>query len=194
MGLELNLGEDHVAQAHPVDPLVVQRDALIRDVVSQFRDRRLGSALVCENGVLEGIFTERDALRLMAKGADLNMPVADAMTSEPVTVSANDSIADAIKMMAHGGYRRLPIVDGDGRAVRDPESRRHFALPRRSTFPTSFTRSLPNRGSTPASAKAHDPTSANVAHTHLPAESFHFRHPLSDNTSTSLISPPRLKG
>ena len=37
------------------------------------------------------------------------------MTSAPVTVSQDDSIAYALHAMDLGGYRHLPVVDEDGR-------------------------------------------------------------------------------
>jgi CBS domain-containing protein len=75
------------------------------------RAQKAGAILICENGRLVGIFTERDALRLMASSADLQQPLSQVMSANPVTVSAGDTVATAIEKMSAGGYRRLPIVD-----------------------------------------------------------------------------------
>src|SRR4029079_3607317 len=61
-----------------------------------------------------GIFTERDALKQMASGADLSVPIRSVMTSDPATVATNATVAKAIRMMTEGHYRHLPIVDQNG--------------------------------------------------------------------------------
>lgn len=66
---------------------------------------------MCEGVELIGIFTERDALRLMATGADLNQPIRNVMSSPPATIPHDATVGKAIRAMAEGGYRHLPIVD-----------------------------------------------------------------------------------
>jgi CBS domain-containing protein len=58
-----------------------------------------------------GILTERDALKLMAGGADFSQPVHEVMSSPPATIPANATVGEAIRTMSEGGYRHLPIVD-----------------------------------------------------------------------------------
>ncbi len=79
------------------------------------KEGRQGSALVTdtENRLL-GIFTERDALKILAAGGEMNVAIESAMTKQPKTVQDNDSLAQAIKLMASGGYRRLPVLDDTG--------------------------------------------------------------------------------
>jgi CBS domain-containing protein len=64
-----------------------------------------------------GIFTERDAVRLLAGSADLEVPIEQVMVREVVTLAQRDTVAKAIAMMWEGGYRRLPILDEAGRPV-----------------------------------------------------------------------------
>ena len=40
------------------------------------------------------------------------MQLANAMTSNPVTVSSLDTLATAKRLMDTGGFRRLPVIDG----------------------------------------------------------------------------------
>ena len=70
--------------------------------------------MVCVEGKLLGVFTERDALRLLADGGSLDVPVAEKMVQSPVTVRKTDTVAQAISLMSSGGFRRLPIVDQAG--------------------------------------------------------------------------------
>lgn len=71
--------------------------------------------MVCEDQRLLGVFTERDALRLLADGANLDVPVAEKMIQNPITVRKTDTVARAISLMSVGGFRRLPIIDEAGR-------------------------------------------------------------------------------
>jgi CBS domain-containing protein len=94
--------------------LATTPDARVGDLLQLLSAQRNGALLVCENTHLVGIFTERDALKLMASGADLSLPIRDVMTTDPVTVSREATVADAIEKMSAGGYRHLPIVGADG--------------------------------------------------------------------------------
>lgn len=112
--LKFNLDEDSLAQASPIEPLVVEPQVPIRQVFELLKKMNTGSLLIARGGVLEGIFTERDALRVIAEGISLEDPIESAMTKSPVTIDAGKSIGTAIKQMSAGGYRRLPIVRPDG--------------------------------------------------------------------------------
>ena len=109
-----NLDADSLAQANPTEPLVVEPQVPVRQAFELLKEKKTGSLLIARGGVLEGIFTERDALRVIAEGMSLETPIEDAMTKSPVTISADKSIGSAVRQMSGGGYRRLPIVRPDG--------------------------------------------------------------------------------
>ena len=115
MELRLNLESDTVEEMHASAPVCVAVETSVRDVLQLLKDDKTGGALVLEKGKLVGIFTERDALKLMAGGGRLDVPIRDVMITQPVSVKVGDSVASAIRKMSHGGYRRLPMVDGEGR-------------------------------------------------------------------------------
>lgn len=117
MDPELSLTTETVEHLQPSAPLCVEPDVSVREVLALLRTSRVGSAYVCRGGVLIGIFTERDALRLLARGSPLDVRIETVMTAHPVTLQPGDSVATAIRKMSTGGYRRLPIVDRDGRPV-----------------------------------------------------------------------------
>ncbi len=112
-----NLHTETVGQAYPVDPLCVAPSTTVEEVLRQLKEHKDGSVLVCRDGRLVGIFTERDILRIMAKGGDLRTTVDRVMVPNPVTLDADDTVAVAIKRMSEGGYRRLPVVDGARRPI-----------------------------------------------------------------------------
>jgi CBS domain-containing protein len=111
LDFRLNLETETIGQVYSADPLCVEPTAGLRDVFELLRARNRGSVLVCESGKLVGIFTERDALRLMAAGDNLERSMADVMVRDPVCVRVGESVASAIQKMSIGGYRRLPVVD-----------------------------------------------------------------------------------
>ncbi|MGD9645559.1 MAG: CBS domain-containing protein [Pirellulales bacterium] len=114
MDIELNLHAETVDRTDPVAPLCVSPLTPVRRVLAQLRDENRGAVLVCRETTLLGIFTERDALRLMACGGGLDEPVERFMTRQPVTVDAHETVGSAIKKMSAGGYRHLPVVAADG--------------------------------------------------------------------------------
>jgi CBS domain-containing protein len=88
----------------------------VREAIASMRQCRHGSAIVCDEGRLVGIFTERDLLRVLG-GPGIESRVGDVMTRDPRTVVTTDSLSAATRLMDRGGYRRLPVLDPDGRPV-----------------------------------------------------------------------------
>lgn len=129
---QLNLDAETVEQAYPREPNCVDPTTTVREVLALMKEKKAGSILVCDSrqeGRLVGVFTERDALRLMAAGfpgaasnghgesAGLEAPIEQVMTPHPTTLAKSDSVAKAITMMSAGGYRRLPVTDDSGKVV-----------------------------------------------------------------------------
>ncbi len=117
MGSQSSLHAETLRQVVTPDPICLEPLTPVREAFERMREQRWGAVLICRGGKLVGIFTERDALALMADGADLNLPIEGVMTRDPVALSEHDTVGVAITRMAHGGYRRLPIVDAEGRPV-----------------------------------------------------------------------------
>lgn len=115
MDVHLTLDTDTVAQVATSNPLCVKVGDSVRETLHTMKEKRRGAALVCDGEKLAGIFTERDALKLMEPGADLEISVGQVMTANPETIADSLTVGDAITKMSRGGYRRLPIVDPDGR-------------------------------------------------------------------------------
>jgi CBS domain-containing protein len=111
---QLSLDSEGVGSAYPDQTLAATGDDSVGDVMQLLRAQRTGAALICDGPKLIGIFTERDALKLMASGADFSAPVRDYMSSKPATLPSNATVGDAIRTMAQGGYRHLPVVDDAG--------------------------------------------------------------------------------
>lgn len=117
MNFQLNLRSEAVEQLHPSKPLCVPPDITVREALRQMKEGNQAAVLICRNGSLAGIFTERDALKMMAQGADFDVLIADVMTRSPVSLAGHGSVGAAITRMAQGGYRRLPVVGEQGRPL-----------------------------------------------------------------------------
>ncbi len=88
-----------------------------RLAVLRMLEEDVGSVAVCEAGKLVGIFTERDVLRLAGEGTPLDeVRIADVMTTEVTTVTADVSVTDAASLMGERRIRHLPVVE-DGRLL-----------------------------------------------------------------------------
>ena len=101
------------------EPIFLTTEKTVREAAVILSDHGIGAAPVLDGDQLVGIFTERDILRrVVAAGRDADaMPVAEAMTPDPRTVSAETSLVNAFALMMEGKFRHLPVVDGGGRVI-----------------------------------------------------------------------------
>jgi CBS domain-containing protein len=89
----------------------------IKAAASRMWAQQTGSLLVMEGESLIGIITERDVMKCIARGLDVNAtPVSAVMTRGVQTVSPYTSVGDAARQMASRWIRHLPVVE-DGRVV-----------------------------------------------------------------------------
>lgn len=117
MDFQLHLDTETVEHCYPAKPCCANANDSIRAVLRSLRQARTGAAMVCERDKLVGIFTERDVLKLLAEGGNLDRPVATVMVQNPVTLRMVDTVGHAIALMSAGGFRRLPIVDKEGKVL-----------------------------------------------------------------------------
>lgn len=97
----------------------VTSDVSLREAIALLAERRIGAIPVIDGGEVRGIFSERDAIRLLAAqeaAAVLDALVGSVMTEPPLTVSPGDSVLAALSLMTHRRVRHLPVVE-DGRVV-----------------------------------------------------------------------------
>ena len=91
--------------------------ATLRDAASRMWKQQTGSLVITEGAEILGIITERDIMKAVARGDDLDAtPVSAVMTRTVLTVTPDASIAEAAQHMATRWIRHLPVVD-DGRLL-----------------------------------------------------------------------------
>ena len=111
--IERSLMENPVRVLGPRQPITVRPTTTIQDAIQMMLAHNIGALLVVDKDArILGIFSERD---LLTKVAGLHehyaeLPVAQFMTHQPETVTADDTLAFAIHKMSIGGYRHLPVA------------------------------------------------------------------------------------
>jgi CBS domain-containing protein len=100
------------------DPATVTPQTSLRDVLGQMRAQGGDAVLVRHENRIAGIVTERDVVtRVLGASVDDASPVADFMTKDPKTLSADATLYEAMQAMESGHYRNLPLVEDDGTVV-----------------------------------------------------------------------------
>ena len=64
-----------------------------------------------------GIFTERDAIRLVAKNVELDQPLGNLMTKNIITIPEDSSINEVRRTIQTHSIRHLPVVNQEERLV-----------------------------------------------------------------------------
>ena len=82
--------------------------------------RRIGAVvLINEDQTLAGIFTDSDLARLLQNQLDsqLDEPIANAMTTSPITIASGTRMNQAIDILATRSLSELPVVDDQNRPL-----------------------------------------------------------------------------
>ena len=95
-----------------------REDISLQQAIEILYERHTGSLIVLdEERKCEGIFTTRDALRVIACKIDLQTPLSNVMTKRVVTVPEDASFAHAKNIMVEHRIRHLPVRDKENRIV-----------------------------------------------------------------------------
>jgi CBS domain-containing protein len=89
-------------------------DDTLADAARRMWEQQTGSLLVMEGDRLIGIITERDILKAVATGTELEKTtVEDVMVRELVTIHPGASLREAARAMNERWIRHLPVIDGE---------------------------------------------------------------------------------
>jgi arabinose-5-phosphate isomerase len=104
-------------QCRLADEFETVREVLIR---GSLPGRRTGATMLVDaEGLLSGIFTDSDLARLFERrrDQDLDRPIREVMTKEPLRITSGAMMIDAVAIMARRKISELPIVDGIGKPI-----------------------------------------------------------------------------
>lgn len=112
-------------------PVTCSADTSLGDVLRTLLQRKIGSMLITDADQRPlGIFTRHDVLdRVALSNCDLDKPVSEVMTRDPLTLSAEASVYEAALLIANRGIRHIPVCDGH-RLIGVVTERDLFALQR----------------------------------------------------------------
>ena len=90
----------------------------VEEAINILYEKHIGSVvLIDDNKKCVGIFTERDAIRLVAKNMELDQPLDNVMTKNVITIQENSSINEVRKIVLTHKIRHLPVVNQEDRIV-----------------------------------------------------------------------------
>ncbi|MCG2881117.1 MAG: CBS domain-containing protein [Vulcanisaeta sp.] len=97
------------------EPIVISENATVRDAVNLMARENVGLLVIVNNaGKPIGVISERDVIRALASGKDLNARVTEVGTvGRLITISPRDSIYKAALLMNDNKIRHLVVMDGD---------------------------------------------------------------------------------
>jgi CBS domain-containing protein len=89
-------------------------DQTVLDVAQAMVARNIGAVPVLRDGLLVGIFSERDLMkRVVVEGRPAGTTrLSEVMTAEPLTVSPHETPENCMILMRRHGFRHLPVCDG----------------------------------------------------------------------------------
>jgi CBS domain-containing protein len=98
--------------------VTAKEDVSIQAALSLLYERHVGSVVVVDDEQkCIGIFTERDAIRLMANKHPVDRPLSEVMSRHVVTISHDASFDEAKRLMLSHDIRHLPVTDATGKLI-----------------------------------------------------------------------------
>jgi len=101
---------------HDKSPLVwsVAPSATVYDAIKLMAAQNIGALPVLSDGIVTGIFTERDYTRKIALHgkSSKDTRVWEICTNEAHAVTPEDSVADCMRLMTEHRVRHLPVLQG----------------------------------------------------------------------------------
>ncbi len=98
--------------------ITAKEDLPILQAVQLLNDRHVGSIVVVDDEErCIGIFTERDAIRIIASKFPAEQPLSKIMSRHVVAVSLEASFDEAKRVMLSHNIRHLPVTDQAGKLI-----------------------------------------------------------------------------
>ena len=90
----------------------------VKETIEKLYKKHIGCVIsIDENKKCIGIFTERDAIRLVAENVKLDQPLGNMMTKNVITIHEDSSINEVRRTIQTHSIRHLPVVNQENRLV-----------------------------------------------------------------------------
>ena len=97
------------------DVVTAKPNISVKDAVKTLQEKHVGSIVITDdNQKCVGIFTERDAIRIIANEVPLDTTIDQVMTKNVATIGEEASLEEARRLVISHGIRHLPVVDRKG--------------------------------------------------------------------------------
>jgi len=100
-----------IGDAMTQDPIKIGPEETIVEASKLMLKKRVGSLLVMKGKKLAGLITEKDVVRVIARGFDpKKLKVEEIMTKKIHTAKPDDDLYKAVKHMKKNKVKKLPVV------------------------------------------------------------------------------------
>ena len=97
------------------DVVTAKPNITVKDAVRTLHEKHVGSIVITDNNQkCVGIFTERDAIRIIANEVPLDTTIDQVMTKNVATIGEEASLEEARRLVISHGIRHLPVVNRNG--------------------------------------------------------------------------------
>ena len=98
--------------------ITAKPNTTVKEIIKTLYEKHIGCVVILEdNSKVVGIFTERDAIRLVAENVQLNQSVDNLMTKNVITLKEDFSINEVRKILSAHKVRHLPVVNQKGELI-----------------------------------------------------------------------------
>lgn len=106
---------EQLLQQKGTDVWFVSPTATVHQAVRVMCEQNIGAVLVCSEGKLVGVLSERDCMRrvMLQDRSAHDVRVESVMTDTISTVSPEDTVDHCMHTMTNERLRHLPVLDGD---------------------------------------------------------------------------------
>ena len=95
------------------DVVTVKPTITVKEAIKILHEKHVGSVIITDEAQrCVGIFTERDAIRIVASDIPLDTPIDQVMTKNVTTIGEEASLDEARRIIVSHGIRHLPVVNG----------------------------------------------------------------------------------
>ncbi|MEZ0318545.1 MAG: CBS domain-containing protein [Pyrobaculum sp.] len=93
-------------------PVTAPPEVTIRQVAALMAEKRVGLVVLAKEGQVVGVVSERDVVRAVGEGVDLDKPAVEIATRQVVTIDADAPVSEAAATFRRHGIRHLVVLEG----------------------------------------------------------------------------------
>lgn len=103
-----------IAALMATDMVTAHPDETIREVATRMSANKVGAVLVIEDGILRGLFSERDLVsRVTGEGRNPDSTrVGFVATRDVISIDVNAPLKSVLQVFRERKFRHLPVTDG----------------------------------------------------------------------------------